>query len=55
MLRGVIEYRHGQQTYVLHPGDTLTFQGDVPHGPEKLIKTPIQFLSIIVYPQAVAE
>jgi transcriptional regulator with XRE-family HTH domain len=50
MLKGVIEYRHGQETYVLHPGDTLTFQGDVPHGPEKLIKMPIQFLSIILYP-----
>jgi len=55
MLKGVIEYRHGQQTYVLHPGDTLTFQGDVPHGPEKLIKMPIQFLSIILYPPTVAE
>lgn len=55
MLKGVIEYRHGQQTYLLHPGDTLTFQGDVPHGPEKLIKTPIQFLSIILYPQPAAE
>ena len=55
MLKGIIEYRHGQQTYVLHPGDTLTFQGDIPHGPETLIKTPIQFLSIILYPQAVAE
>lgn len=51
MLKGVIEYRHGQQTYVLHPGDTLTFRGDVPHGPERLIKTPIQFLSIFVYGQ----
>jgi transcriptional regulator with XRE-family HTH domain len=55
MLKGVIEYRHGQQTYVLHPGDTLTFQGDVPHGPEKLIKMPIQFLSIILYPPTAAE
>lgn len=49
MLKGVIEYRHGQQTYILHPGDTITFQADVPHGPERLIKTPIQFLSIFVY------
>ncbi|MBY4822046.1 XRE family transcriptional regulator [Burkholderia contaminans] len=49
MLKGVIEYRHGQQTYILHPGDTLTFRADVPHGPERLIKTPIQFLSIFVY------
>ena len=54
MLKGVIEYRHGQQTYVLHPGDTLTFQGEIPHGPERLIKTPIQFLSIFVYPQSSA-
>ena len=49
MLKGVIEYRHGQQTYILRPGDTITFQADVPHGPERLIKTPIQFLSIFVY------
>ncbi|AME26929.1 helix-turn-helix domain-containing protein [Burkholderia sp. PAMC 26561] len=49
MLKGVIEYRHGQQTYVLHPGDTMTFEASVPHGPERLIKTPIQFLSIFVY------
>ncbi|WP_042264513.1 helix-turn-helix domain-containing protein [Paraburkholderia heleia] len=55
MLKGVIEYRHGQQTYVLHPGDTLTFQADIPHGPERLIKTPIQFLSIFIYPPGTAE
>jgi transcriptional regulator with XRE-family HTH domain len=55
MLKGVIEYRHGQQTYILHPGDTLTFQADIPHGPERLIKTPIQFLSIFIYPPGTAE
>lgn len=49
MLQGKIEYRHGQQTYVLEPGDSLTFRGDVPHGPERLIEMPIRFLSIIVY------
>ena len=49
MLKGIIEYRHGQQTYVLEPGDALTFRGDVPHGPERLLNLPIFFLSIIVY------
>jgi DNA-binding XRE family transcriptional regulator len=49
MLRGKIEYRHGRQTYLLEPGDSLTFRGDVPHGPEKLIELPIHFLSIIIY------
>ena len=49
MLKGRIEYRHGQQTYVLEPGDSLTFRGDIPHGPERLIELPIYFLSTIIY------
>lgn len=53
LLKGKIEYRHGKQTYVMEPGDALTFRGDVPHGPERLIRTPIHLLSVIVYgPQA---
>ncbi|MBR0567035.1 helix-turn-helix transcriptional regulator [Azoarcus sp. L1K30] len=50
MLEGCIEYRHGQHTYVLNPGDALTFDGEIPHGPEKLIQCPIRFLSILMYP-----
>jgi DNA-binding XRE family transcriptional regulator len=49
MLKGKIEYRHGQQTYILEPGDSLTFRGDIPHGPERLIELPIHFLSTIIY------
>lgn len=49
MLHGRIEYRHGQHTYVLEQGDALSFRGDIPHGPERLIELPIHFLSIIVY------
>jgi transcriptional regulator with XRE-family HTH domain len=49
MLKGKIEYRHGQQTYMLEPGDSLTFRGDIPHGPERLIELPIHFLSTIIY------
>lgn len=49
MLEGKVEYRHGQHTYVLEPGDSLTFRGDVPHGPGKLIQLPIRFLAIIYY------
>lgn len=51
MLEGRIEYRHGQSTYELGPGDALTFRGEVAHGPERLIKLPIRFLSIIHYPE----
>ena len=49
MFRGRIEYRHGQHTYMLEPGDSLTFRGDIPHGPERLLELPIRFLSIIIY------
>ena len=49
MLKGRIEYRHGQQTYMLEPGDSLTFRGDIPHGPERLLELPIHFLTIIIY------
>jgi transcriptional regulator with XRE-family HTH domain len=53
MLEGRMEYRHGQHTYLLTPGDSLTFRGEVPHGPEKLIECPIHFLATIVYPTPV--
>lgn len=53
MLEGEIEYRHGQNTYRLSPGDALTFRGDIPHGPEKLLRCPIRFLSVLMYPGAV--
>ena len=41
--------------YVLSPGDALTFEGDIPHGPEKLIQCPIRFLSVIMYPHIANE
>jgi transcriptional regulator with XRE-family HTH domain len=50
MLEGEIEYRHGSEYYVLKPGDAFTFQADIPHGPERLIKFPLRFLSITIYP-----
>jgi transcriptional regulator with XRE-family HTH domain len=55
MLQGEIEYRHGDQTHLLEPGDSLTFPGDVPHGPERLVRLPIRFLSIIIYGSSAAE
>ena len=51
MLEGSLRYRHGDESYLLKAGDTLTFSGEAPHGPQTLLKLPIRFLSIIVYPQ----
>jgi transcriptional regulator with XRE-family HTH domain len=49
MIEGTLEYRHGQTVYVLEPGDTLTFEGEITHGPERLLNKPVRFLSLIIY------
>ena len=49
LLEGKLEYRHGKHTYLLEPGDSLSFRGEVPHGPERLVELPIRFLAIIYY------
>lgn len=51
MLEGEVDYRHGDAVYPLKPGDTLFFDADAPHGPEKLVSLPARYLSIISYPQ----
>ncbi|MGB1234364.1 MAG: helix-turn-helix domain-containing protein [Planktomarina sp.] len=51
MLEGAVDYRHGSEVYALKPGDTLFFDADAPHGPEKLVTLPARYLSIISYPQ----
>jgi transcriptional regulator with XRE-family HTH domain len=49
VLSGSLTYRHGGDSYPLSTGDSLSFRGDVPHGPETLDKVPIRMLSIIIY------
>jgi transcriptional regulator with XRE-family HTH domain len=49
MLEGTMEYSYGREHYRMEKGDTLQFEGDIPHGPTKLIKLPIRFLSITIY------
>jgi transcriptional regulator with XRE-family HTH domain len=51
MLDGEVDYRHGEEVHSLKPGDTLFFDADAPHGPEKLVQLPARYLSIISYPQ----
>lgn len=51
MLEGEVVYRHGEQLYRMQPGDSLFFDADAPHGPEKLVRLPALYLSIISYPQ----
>ena len=51
LLQGELIYRHGNQLYPMQAGDSLTFDGEVPHGPEKLVQVPIRMLSIMNYGQ----
>jgi transcriptional regulator with XRE-family HTH domain len=55
MLEGRVNYRHGTSIYELEPGDTLTFNGEVSHGPHELIECPIRFITVIIYPPHAAE
>ncbi len=49
MLEGVMEYSYGTQNYLMEPGDTMQFEGDIPHGPTQLAQLPIRFLSVTVF------
>ena len=51
MLSGKVRYRHADKTYLLEPGDALFFDAAARHGPEELIKAPMKYLSVIVYPR----
>ena len=55
VLEGELVYRHGDDTYTMHVGDSLFFDADVPHGPEELRAMPIRFLSVIVYDRLAGE
>jgi transcriptional regulator with XRE-family HTH domain len=47
-LEGSFVYRYGRQTYEMKPGDSLMFDGQIPHGPERLNLLPARFLSLTV-------
>ena len=49
MLTGSMEYGVGSGSHVLEPGDSLQFDGEVPHGPKSLLALPVQFLAIKAY------
>jgi transcriptional regulator with XRE-family HTH domain len=51
MLQGRVVYGYGSARYELKQGDSLQFDGEVPHGPVELNRLPIRFLSIISYGQ----
>lgn len=51
MLSGEVAYAHGEKSYHLQPGDSIMFDSAEFHGPQKLIKLPMTYLSVIIYPR----
>ena len=49
MLSGRMEYKFGDKTFLIEPGDAFTFSGEVEHGPHALLDDKIFFLSMIIY------
>ncbi|MEC3861750.1 XRE family transcriptional regulator [Mesobacterium sp. TK19101] len=47
MFDGALTYRVGEETYDLKPGDTLTFEASVPHGPVRMDSATATFLTVI--------
>ncbi len=51
MLKGEMDYRHGEEVYHLEPEDSLFFEGHIEHGPVRIYTPPVEFLSIISNPR----
>ncbi|MBK3403909.1 helix-turn-helix transcriptional regulator [Methylorubrum populi] len=51
MLTGEVMYRHTSQDYHLRPGDSMMFDSAGLHGPVQLVRTPMTYISVIVYPR----
>jgi transcriptional regulator with XRE-family HTH domain len=51
MLEGEMEYGYAGASYHMSPGDSLQFDGEVAHGPLRLVRLPVRFLSVTAYGQ----
>ena len=51
MLEGEMDYGYSGASYQLSPGDSLQFDGEVAHGPLRLGRLPVVFLSVTSYGQ----
>lgn len=49
VVEGKLLYQHGNSEFLMETGDSLVFDGNIPHGPLKLLEVPIKLLSIIHY------
>jgi transcriptional regulator with XRE-family HTH domain len=48
ILKGAMQYRYADTIVELHPGDTLVFDSNAIHGHERLLDSPVKFISIVI-------
>jgi transcriptional regulator with XRE-family HTH domain/mannose-6-phosphate isomerase-like protein (cupin superfamily) len=51
VLEGEMDYGYAGATYQMAPGDSLQFDGEAAHGPVRLTRLPVRFLSVTAYGQ----
>ncbi len=51
MEKGSMTYRYGDRTFLLRPGDSLTFETEAPHGPVSLETDSVEFLTVVAKPK----
>lgn len=47
MLRGSMDYRHGNRIYKLEEGDSLFFDASIEHGPVRVYQKRVEFICVI--------
>ena len=48
VLQGAMQYRYADTIVELYPGDTLVFDSNAIHGHERLLQSPVKFLSVVI-------
>lgn len=49
LIEGVLDYAHGSRRFRLEAGDSLQFDGEVTHGPTRVVEWPARLLSVKAY------
>lgn len=49
LIEGTLDYAHGSRRFLLEAGDSLQFDGEVTHGPARIVEWPVRLLSVKAY------
>lgn len=49
LIEGTLDYAYGSRRFLLEPGDSLQFDGEVTHGPARIVDWPVRLLSVKAY------